>query len=110
MIRTLSLSLYSSITNLTCLPTAIEKYLASYEDQMYLHRVVPQALPGRVDTLPRHRFPNGIFRASPYFNITHARMVHFNHNIGHTKVEQMTEARLWFINATTGDTKIEHQW
>jgi hypothetical protein len=93
-----------------CFPPVVVKYLASFEDQMYLHRVVPRALPGRVDTLPRHHFPNGIFRAGPYYNITHARMVHFNHNIGHAKAEQMALAGLWFINETTGDTKVNFQW
>jgi len=85
------------------------KYLATFEDQMYLNHVVAKDLPGRVDTLPRHHFPNGAFRAGPHFNATRARMIHFNYNIGHTKAAQMAEAGLWFVDATTGDTRTEYR-
>ena len=85
------------------------EYADSFHDQDYLNHVVSKALPGRIDTLPRREFPNGAFRASPHFNVTHARMVHFNYNIGHTKARQMEEAGLWFVDTTTGDTRREHQ-
>jgi len=87
----------------------LAKYQASFGDQDYLYLVVPEALPGRVDTLPRRHFPNGAFRKGSYFNITRARMIHFNYMIGHMKAEQMAEEGLWFVDRTTGDTGVEYQ-